>query len=83
MAQLTVTVPDALVPRVVAALAARYPELAGGTNTAIGRGGVRLLLKEVLAQTEARAAELNGYDAMVAAADAARIQANADADTIT
>lgn len=82
MATLTVNVPDALVPRLVPALVDRFPELAGGTNGQIGKGGVRALLREVLAQYEARVAELAAYAAMLAAAEAAKVAAQTDADAI-
>lgn len=78
MAQLTFTVPDALVPRVVAALLFAYPDLEG-TQAQVAKAGVRRLIADQLARAEARAAELAGYDAMVASAETARQQAAVDA----
>lgn len=81
MATLTVTVPDTLIPRIVAALQLRYPDLTG-TAAQIGKAGVRRLLGETLAAAESRTAELAGYDAMVTAAAAARAAAETDAAAI-
>jgi len=83
MAILQVTVPDALVPRILAALTARYPELAGGTAAQVGRGGVRLLLREVLAQEEEAAVRRTGFSEVTTDAEAARVAALAAADAIT
>ena len=82
MATLTFTVPDALVPRLVAARQVRYPERTGAPGV-IARSGVRRLLQETLAAAESRAAELAAYDAMLAAAESARQQALVDAAEIT
>lgn len=82
MASLQLTVPDDLVPRIVDALTARFPDLTG-TNAQIAKEGIKRLLTEALAAAESRQAETSGYEAMIAAAEAARTQAAEDAAEIT
>lgn len=82
MATLNVDVPDALVPRLVAALQGQYPDLTGGPAQ-IGRQGVRRLLREVLVAHEGRLATEAGDAATLAAAATARTQASTDAGGIT
>lgn len=84
MAVLSVNVPDALVPRLVAACKVRYPDLAEGYTAAqVGKEALRRLLVEALADAERRAAEENGLTAARVAAENARIQAVTDGTTIT
>ena len=82
MANLQLTVPDDLVPRIVDALKSRFPDLTG-TNAQVAKEGIKRLLAEALAAAESRAAETTGYEDMIAAAGAARSKAAEDAAAIT
>lgn len=82
MATLSVDVPDAIVPRLVAALQGQYPDLTG-TAGQIGRQGVRRLLREVLMAHEGRLATEAGDAATLTATANARTQASTDAGGIT
>ena len=83
MATLTVDVPDALVPRLVAALRHRYPDLTTETPAQTGRIGVRRLLREVLVNYEVGEAGRAGDDATTAATETARNRAVTDGGAIT
>lgn len=52
MAVVSVTVPDSIVPNVVAALQRRYPDLAGLPAADVGRAGVARILRETLQNAE-------------------------------
>lgn len=52
MAVLSVTVPDALVPRVIAALRAQYPDLTDPSGVALADGlAAKAVLKQFIRQT--------------------------------
>ena len=82
MATLTLNVPDALVPRIVAAIKARYPDITG-TAAQVGREGIKALLVDALADYERRAAEQAGRDAMTSSVDQAYTAAKNEAANIT
>lgn len=82
MASLTVTVPDALVPRIVAAIQDLYPD-AAGTPAQIGREGIRRLLVDALADYERRAARQAAQETTLQNVDDAYHTAKNDAAAIT
>lgn len=51
MATVTITAPDAWVPRIVAAIKARYPDLTG-TDAEVAREGVARMLRDSLRTAE-------------------------------
>lgn len=53
MAVVSVNVPDAIVPQVLASLRRRYPDMVALTDAAAGREGVARILRETLQAAEA------------------------------
>lgn len=78
LAQLTVTVPDALVPRVMAAIRASQPEAVGLTDAQ----AARQFLASHIRQTVTRYEERLALETAVGAGNAARQQAWADTTDI-
>lgn len=78
MAQLTITVPDGLVPRVVAAVRAQMPEAASMTDAAAVRLFLAAYVRSSVALNEERAAK----ETARANVASARAQAWADMEVI-
>lgn len=86
MATITLTIPDTLVPRIVAMMRARYATQipAGTPDAAVARGVLKFWLKKALADYEADQATATGQTnvtAAIAARDAATATARTDAET--
>jgi hypothetical protein len=82
MATLSITVPDTLVPRIVAAIQDLYPD-ATGTPAQIGREGIKRLLVDAMADYERRAAEAAGHESTLQNVYDAYHAAKNDAAAIT
>lgn len=83
MATLSVSAPDAVVPRIVAAVRARYPaEMEGLTDSAAVKKAIALHLKSLVATYEANLEVSRLQAEHQAAIDSARTKANTDMSTV-
>lgn len=80
MATLSITVPDVLVPRVMAALRDQYPDLTAGLADGLAaRAVLKQIVRTVVMASEQRAAQAQITSTVAAAGQ----QAWADTDVIT